>query len=139
MNNEFIPYELALKLKELGFNEPCFGFHFDHHIRWYDLDITYQKRTNSELNVIYKNNSETCTSPLYQQIFEWFRVEHNMLGNVYTNASGFLYEMHDVDGGTHRLDSDYEGPNAGGCWDTYEDARLALLTKLIQLVENGKR
>jgi hypothetical protein len=25
MKNEFIPYEQALELKELGFDEPCFG------------------------------------------------------------------------------------------------------------------
>jgi len=25
MNKEFIPYEQALELKELGFDEPCFG------------------------------------------------------------------------------------------------------------------
>ena len=28
MDKEFIPYEQALALKELGFDEPCF--------RWYD-------------------------------------------------------------------------------------------------------
>jgi hypothetical protein len=25
MKNEFIPYEQSLELKELGFDEPCFG------------------------------------------------------------------------------------------------------------------
>ena len=27
MNKEFIPYEQALALKELGFDEPCFGYY----------------------------------------------------------------------------------------------------------------
>ena len=27
MNKEFIPYEQALHLKELGFNEGCFGYY----------------------------------------------------------------------------------------------------------------
>ena len=27
MKNEFIPYEQALQLKELGFNEQCFGYY----------------------------------------------------------------------------------------------------------------
>jgi hypothetical protein len=26
MEKEFVPYELAVKLKALGFDEPCFGF-----------------------------------------------------------------------------------------------------------------
>jgi hypothetical protein len=33
MNKEFIPYEQALDLKELGFDEPCFG--------WYSKDGTF--------------------------------------------------------------------------------------------------
>jgi len=27
MNREFVPYQLALKLKSLGFDEPCFAFY----------------------------------------------------------------------------------------------------------------
>lgn len=32
MTNEFIPYEQALQLKELGFNEECFGSYFGYAI-----------------------------------------------------------------------------------------------------------
>jgi hypothetical protein len=28
MNKEFIPYEQAVVLKELGFNEGCFGYYY---------------------------------------------------------------------------------------------------------------
>ena len=33
MEKEFVPYELAVKLKELGFDEECFGYYteLDHH------------------------------------------------------------------------------------------------------------
>ena len=29
MENEFIPYEQALALKELGFDEPCIGYYYN--------------------------------------------------------------------------------------------------------------
>lgn len=29
MNEDFAPFELAVKLKEKGFNEPCYGYY--HH------------------------------------------------------------------------------------------------------------
>lgn len=29
MNKEFVPYEQALALKELGFNETCIAFYYD--------------------------------------------------------------------------------------------------------------
>jgi hypothetical protein len=30
MNKEFVPYEQALQLKELGFDEPCLGYYGCH-------------------------------------------------------------------------------------------------------------
>lgn len=29
MERNFIPYEIALDMKELGFNEPCFGMYIE--------------------------------------------------------------------------------------------------------------
>ena len=29
MEEIFVTYEIALELKELGFNEPCFGFYYN--------------------------------------------------------------------------------------------------------------
>ena len=59
MEKEFIPYDLSLKLKELGFNEPCFGLYappsktvFLHH---YGL----------------LSAKEQILAPLYQQAFKW--------------------------------------------------------------------
>jgi hypothetical protein len=59
-----------------------------------------------------------------------------MLSTVYSNASGFLYEWSDTIGGTHRGWSECEGPNNGGVWDIYEEAELACLKKLIEIVKN---
>jgi hypothetical protein len=123
MNKEFIKYEQALELKELGFNEPCFGLYappsktvFLHH---YGL----------------LSAKEQILAPLYQQAFRWFREKYNILATVYSNASGYLYEWHDSIGGTHRGWSEYKGPNDGGVWDTYEEAELACLNKLIEIVK----
>ena len=33
IEKEFIPYELALELKQLGFDEPCFGYYVDGELR----------------------------------------------------------------------------------------------------------
>lgn len=130
MENEFIPYEQALALKELGFDEDCFGsFEFKNkasiqlYSDWVPCDWPNFK--------LYE-----CYAPLYQQLFRWFREKHNMLANVYSNASGWCYEYHDNIGGTHRLDSDFNGPNDSGCWDSYEDARLACIQKLIEIIKS---
>lgn len=119
MEKEFIPYEEALALKDLGFDEPCLRGWSDSEQIWYHPD--------SEI---------TLDNATFSQAFRWFREKYNMLANVYSNASGFLFEYHDTIGGTHRYDSGFTGPNDSGCWDTYEEAELECLKKLIEICKN---
>jgi hypothetical protein len=131
MKNEFIPYEQALALKELGFDEPCFG-------NYYTLDGKTWKFVDNRgydyLDELYDIGSKfIILAPLYQQAFRWFREKHNILATVYSNASGYLYQWSDSVGGTDRGWSDYEGPNDGGVWNTYEEAELDCLKKLIEI------
>jgi hypothetical protein len=121
MKNEFIPYEQALALKELGFDEPCFGWFTTGYLRVGSVESKHVQGLGELL------------APLYQQAFRWFRQRHNILATVYSNASGYLYEWSDNVGGTDRGWSNDEGPNNGGVWDTYEEAELACLKKLIEL------
>jgi hypothetical protein len=118
MEKEFIPYEQALDLKELGFDEPCFGY-----------------RDGVGHLMIKSMPHSAISAPTFSQSFRWFREKHNILATIYSNASGYLFEWHDSIGGTHRGWSEYEGPNEGGVWDTYEEAELACLNKLIEIVK----
>jgi hypothetical protein len=69
MNNEFIPFEQALALKELGFDEPC--------IKYYWTDGMFTKTYESPFNHNKRDNS--ISAPLYQQAFRWFREKHNLV------------------------------------------------------------
>lgn len=132
MTKEFLPYEQALDLKDLGFDEPC--------LARYSPDGVFESYRHKvfENPYTYQNCYPSQTlAPLYRQAFRFFRNNCNMLANVYSNASGFLYEYHDTIGGTHRFDSGFEGTNAGGCWDSYEEAELACIKKLIEIVKQG--
>jgi len=73
MKKEFIPYEQALSLKELGFDEPCFGY-YEYSKKFLITDSVFY--TNSEL----KNNG--ITTPLYQQAFRWFREKYNLFCEI---------------------------------------------------------
>lgn len=129
MEKQFVPYELSVKLKELGFDEECFA--------WYDSNSF----DTIELEFEYKNNKdlyfkESCTAPLYQQALDWFREKYNIVSTIYSNASGYIYELHydTTRGGTHILDSGETGDCPySGMFTTYEKARLELLKKLIEL------
>ena len=65
LEKEFVPYDLALKLKKIGFDEPCFGYYTGD--KKHLVIRPSMSRINEDLNDI------VCTAPLYQQAFRWFR------------------------------------------------------------------
>ena len=131
MEKEFIPYEQALELKELGFNENCLA-RFDG--SGFRMLPVYDPLKNNEVK-----ESWFCVTPLYQQAFRFFREEYNMLPTIYSNASGWRFEYHDNEGGTHRYDSGYTGDcEMSGAFTSYEKAELACLKKLIEICSKLK-
>lgn len=138
MDNQFVTYEIALALKELGFNENCFTCYNPgkNLVNWYS-------EPNPEwpycINSYYKRGliSEYVAAPLWQQVMDWFRVTHNMLVSVCSNDSGYLFEWSDTVGGTYIYDFGFDGTNDSGCWNTFEEARKASIIYALLFI-NGK-
>ena len=128
MEKEFIPYEQALELKELGFDEPCFAVYIDKTLIMED-DWLYS--TNQDTFI----ESSNFTAPLYQQAFRWFREKYDLFGcidlQVCTLSHWFIridkIEINDYL--YHSEDNDMR-------FNTYEEAELACLKKLIEIVKN---
>ena len=74
MKEQFVTYEIALKLREIGFNEPCFGFFVDTEKI---VPASYTKEGTE-----YPKNSELIldwvSSPTWQDVIDWIRDEHNI-------------------------------------------------------------
>ena len=121
MNKEFVTYEQALALKELGFDEPCLGYYSALNegrlCRYEQLEFEYCKNTLQPL----------VTAPLYQQAFRWFREKHNI--NCYIDC--YFSELHV--GGRYHYHTIDSGKNG---FDTYEEAEQACLDKLIEICKN---
>jgi hypothetical protein len=89
MKKEFVPYELALELKELGFDEPCFGYYVDGELRGINLGMEelggvepyYQRFGFHTLSNhdIDNPNKIVVTAPTYSQAFRWFREKHQIV------------------------------------------------------------
>jgi hypothetical protein len=133
MKNLFVSYEHAIGLKELGFNEPCFGFYT------HNGEIRRYTNVDGELNDFQtlKNSRITmgdgwCTVPTYQQAFRWFREKYNLLGIVGycdDNSGKFMSVIDKINS-----DIDYD-MNAK---DTYEEAEDACLDRLIKITKDKK-
>ncbi len=115
MNKEFIPYEQALSLKELGFNESCLGCYYK--------DKTFAYHPDSDAFV---------DTPLYQQAFRWFREKHNWHIDIkIDDKSYYFYDCISNEIGKHDRVVQREHSKS------YEEAELACLNKLIELVKEN--
>ncbi len=131
MEKEFVPYEIALALKELGFDDKT--------LKSYDTSVVLVNGKYLIDNWYNVSTVDEVKAPLYQQAFRWFREKHNLLGNVYSNASGWLWEIHDNIGGTHRFGSEYSGDcEESGMFTLFEKAEQECLKKLIEITKENK-
>ncbi len=127
MEKEFIPFNLALKLKELGFDEPCLAYfkieydalnqkHFG--CLSFPKDI---KDLESQKKMTYCIGQMTLLAPTWQSAFKFFRDK----------------------GGIHIFPSEYDekkwwinwGSWTSELFDTYEEAQEKCLLKMFDIVE----
>jgi len=133
MDKEFIPQEQALALKELGFNEPCFGFYIGDIIRLtLYTDCGWKNST-----IPYDTQEELLTAPLYQQVFRWFREKYGYFTSP-TESDDDISKKYDwlisKNLGESKMFIQFIGYR-----DSYEEAELECLKKLIEIVKNAKK
>ena len=120
MNREFVTYEQALALKELGFNESCFGKYdiygsFDHKLFYYNHD------SETSLN---------CSAPTFSQAFRWLREKYGLFSEIQPYliiGTQWRYTI------TNRNNSSGLPHEEG--FETYEEAEQACLEKLIEIIK----
>jgi hypothetical protein len=125
MEEEFVKYTEALALKELGFDEPCFGFHSKIH------GLIMVKTSGS--SSLYKDAGE-CLSPTFSQAFRWLRDKYNIevaVACFYSKRLNIPYEERQYHCHIIRDGVTSKGPK----YKTYEEAELACLKKLIEIVK----
>lgn len=119
MEKQFVPYELAVKLKEFGFDEPCFAKYVED-----EKEIHGQFFPIKSLKIYYTKYNRSCVkAPLWQQAFDWFTSKgyHSYIEGAYP---WFRYYI-------NTDDDRYEGFKHL----KLEEARQACLEKLIELVK----
>jgi hypothetical protein len=76
IQDNFVPYEIALELKELGFESMCFGFYRS------SEDILPTTELITRISSIQTMNKVglriEVLAPLYQQAFDFFREKYNL-------------------------------------------------------------
>lgn len=78
MNEDFAPFELAVKLREKGFNEPCYGYYHCN-----GGDDSFELCGNGDRDFLNSKNKHRIAAPTISQVLKWLREEKGM--EVYSN------------------------------------------------------
>ena len=136
MEKEFVPYDESLALKELGFNEKCFGKYY--YVREHEVydprkgeDFIFGDNNRIMLrdypcNYGYDSNEITvCPAPIFSQAFRWLLVLLNK-NKYFSNKWTISYN------------EDYSSLFLGGCNMGVFKTETECLKKLIEISRNGK-
>lgn len=84
MNDDFAPFELAVKLNEKGFNEPCFGWYYPSEVCGFDYKTTivfnnsaYRGSNYKDMLVSHKDEKH-IDAPTISQVLKWLRDTHRL-------------------------------------------------------------
>jgi len=121
MKEQFLEYEDALALRELGFNELCFG-------HWVDGTLDLITRNINDYPPMYV---EVVKAPLYQQAFRWFREKYQL--------DSFCRTLDSSSNSYWKISKLYDDGNIkgySGFHKSYEEAELECVRQLIKIVKN---
>ena len=132
MTKEFVQYNEALELKELGFDEPCLA-------------------THGYLDLYINSNDGHIKAPTFSQAFRFFREKYNLRNSIMDfdfiidQRIGIKWDYEISIIGSNKLDEngnykvlvDYSIDDETREFKTYEEAELACLQKLIQIVKDN--
>ncbi len=135
MEKEFIPYEQALELKELGFESPYpIGGYQGGKVFYYENgELYYDGRP------MYSSDAHSgqLLAPLYQQAFRWLLKEHNLYTVIIPTITMYwTFKTMTVVEGMVEVPP-YKHVDAYD-YATREEAELECLKKLIAIVKSNE-
>lgn len=136
MEKEFVTYDLALRMKALGFDEPCLT-------RWGCTSkklylLSFKPLSNKDEEVL---SGDFIAAPTWQSAFEFFRDKHSLESNIifqqvyYEHGDKNVYEViieSNVDYDFNLNITPLEG------FKKHKEAQKSCLEKLCEIVEQKK-
>lgn len=119
MEKEFVTYEQALALNELGFNEKCLA--------------TYHKELHTIIPIYAEyTNQDVIKAPLKQQAFKFFREKYDLSSYIFfwLRRVGWGYDIP-----SHSDAASVVRQTNDNTFTTYEEAENACIDKLILIVK----
>ena len=143
MNKEFIPYDEALALRELGFDEIVIAGYMKEDKSLYTFELEPGDNPNENWGRLGKVPWEeySIPAPLYQQALRWFRENHGTNELIFSDGYQWTWDIRMIDKEDimqypSRVYPENERLRVMS--NTYQEAEIACLRKLIEIVKLKK-
>jgi hypothetical protein len=149
LEKEFVPHQESLELKELGFDEPCLTYYFsdgafndaaEEDNTLYPGDPRFYSDTNSSLAEYCENELKykAISAPTFSQAFRFFREKYDLHQDISTFVWDYDKEQLGFSLRTYLnpLNTTTEKKVHPEVYETYEEAELECLRKLIEIAKN---
>lgn len=148
MKEQFVTYEIASKLKELGFGMDDYlqlPFYYDKEGNLHLMEVWVSKKYNPSPNHLgtdtiddfdakigWVDNSldEIYLAPLWQQVIDWFRDKHNIHISIKSDLARITAYQ-------YIIATDYILNEYGIMNDSYYQVRKQAILKAIELCKNN--
>jgi hypothetical protein len=137
MKNEFVSYEIALELKELGFDEPCICGYNDYHLLRSKISSSF----DGDFVKWDEKYDKDLKAPIYQQVFRWLREQLNWQSLIETTNDqhshrlGYNYFIWNNITGEMHHSMPKNRPSGDWCYKTYEEAQKECIMDLISIIK----
>lgn len=133
---DFCSYELSKRLKDCGFDEPCYFYY----TRENAPEDHVWSTTSEEAPIDYnKSVYAGCSMPTLAQAQKWLREKKKIDVLVYNCACGYLWEVSKANNGTGLILFDEKGDDENsGCWTSYEGSLSAGISASLELIKKGE-
>ncbi len=130
MNKDFVPYDQALALKALGFDEPCFA-------KFFTPEVPANRfRYNTQGSPVNYNDGtygRQISAPLFQQAFRWFREKHDLRHQIeYVGGLTLKTTWWDFS-----IIGKTDGKKLTMKYKTWEETEIACLIALIDILKGS--
>ena len=119
----FVSRELALKLKEVGFDEPCIKYYLTK-----DSTATTINGADKFLEGFnYNSIANRISVPMYQHVIDWFRENHNIMIEITLEKYHYKIEL------KNNLESVYRNYNFSK--EYYYEALAKSIEEALELIK----
>lgn len=129
MIKEFVNYDIALKLKDIGFDEDCLAGYQP--TRSGDIKLFFKSTKQSGISTnpscygkYCHQNKHIVKAPLYQQVFGWFR-DNNIKSYIIPVNNGYCFGF-----GESIILAGLDE------YETYNEAQTECILELIELLQS---